>query len=44
MINTHGVQICTKSDLSLWPVFISINEITIKVRFCIENIVIIAIQ
>ena len=39
MINTDGVQICTKSDLSLWPVFLSINEINIKERFFIENII-----
>lgn len=40
LINTDGVSVCTKSDLSIWPIFLSINEIEIKLRFCLENMVV----
>jgi hypothetical protein len=38
--NTDGVALCTKSDMSVWPIYIAILEIDLKQRFCLENIII----
>lgn len=40
MLNTDGISICDKSNLSIWPVYLAINEIDIGDRFCIDNIII----
>lgn len=40
LINTDGVSLSNKSDLSVWPVFLTINEFKIGSRFCLENIII----
>jgi hypothetical protein len=39
-INTDGVNPCMKSKMSLWPVFLAINEIPLDQRYCIENMII----
>ena len=39
-INTDGVEICSKSDISIWPVFLVINEIELRQRFCLESIIV----
>jgi hypothetical protein len=39
-INTDGCNPSDKSSISLWPVFVSINEIPIGERYCIENVII----
>ncbi len=39
-INTDGADPSDKSTIALWPVFISINEIPIGERYCIENTII----
>ena len=40
LINTDGVSLCTKSDISVWPIYIAILEIDLKQRFCLENVII----
>lgn len=39
-INTDGVQLCEKSNMSIWPVFIVINELPLCERYCIENTIV----
>ena len=40
LLNTDGISLCDKSNLSLWPVFIVINELDKNIRFCVENVII----
>jgi hypothetical protein len=40
MLNTDGISICDKSNLSIWPFYLEINELNIGKRFCIDNIII----
>ena len=37
--NTDGISLSESSTLSIWPCFGTINEIILKGRFCIENII-----
>ncbi len=39
-MNTDGCNPSEKSAISLWPVFLSINEIPIGERYCIDNTII----
>ena len=39
-INTDGVSLADKSNLSIWPIFLIINELPIEERFFIDNIII----
>ena len=39
MINIDGIAMCEKSTLSIWPVYLVINEIEIESRFHIDNII-----
>jgi hypothetical protein len=39
-MNTDGISLSEKSDLSIWPVILVINELPIEIRFCIENVII----
>lgn len=39
-LNTDGISFCEKSNLTMWPVFLAINEIPVEKRFCVENIII----
>jgi hypothetical protein len=39
-INTDGVNPSNKSKISLWPVFLVVNEIPLEERYCIENVII----
>lgn len=39
-MNTDGISLCEKSKLSLTPVILSINELPLAERFCIDNVVI----
>ena len=39
-LNTDGCNPSEKSAISLWPVFLTINEIPIGERYCMENTVI----
>ena len=36
-INTDGISFSESSNLSLWPVYLVINEVDPAIRFCIEN-------
>ncbi|CAF0821714.1 unnamed protein product [Brachionus calyciflorus] len=40
LLNTDGVQMCSKSDLSVWPIILVINEIPINQRFNFDNVII----
>ena len=39
-INTDGISFCTKSKLTIWPVYLVINELPIQKRFSIDNVII----
>ena len=39
-LNTDGANPSNKSKISLWPVFLSVNEIPIEERYCIENVIV----
>lgn len=39
-LNTDGISLCDKSNLSIWPVYLAINELEIESRFYIDNIII----
>lgn len=39
-INTDGISICKKSKLTIWPVYLIINELPIQKRFSIDNVII----
>ena len=38
-MNTDGISLCDKSNLSIWPVFFAINEISIESRYYIDNVI-----
>jgi hypothetical protein len=39
-INTDGINMSNSSTLSMWPVFLVLNEANADVRFCIENVIV----
>lgn len=39
-LNADGIALCEKSDLSITPIILVLNEIHIGERFCIENVVV----
>ena len=39
-LNSDGVQFGSSSSLSLWPVYLVINEIPLHQRFAFENIIV----
>ena len=39
-INTDGVSICDLSNITMWPIFLVINEIPLEKRFCLDNIIV----
>jgi hypothetical protein len=39
ILNTEGISLCTKSNLTLWPFYLAINEIPKEDRFLINNVV-----
>jgi hypothetical protein len=39
-ISTDGVNLCDKSNLSIWPVYLVINELDSEERFYIYNTII----
>lgn len=43
-LNADGIALCEKSELSITPVILTLNEIPIGQRFCIENVVIAGIM
>jgi hypothetical protein len=38
--NTDGISKCSKSQLTIWLIYLAINEIPEGERFCLENVVI----
>lgn len=43
-LNTDGISISEKSKLSLWPIYLIINEIPVETRFSFNNIIIAGIN
>ena len=39
-LNTDGINLCEKSNLSCWPVYLVCNEFDIENRYCPDNIII----
>ena len=39
-LNTDGISVSDSSNLSIWPVYLVVNEIEHEERFCFENIAI----
>jgi len=39
-INTDGCSFTNKSKLTLWPVYLVINELPLDIRFSIDNVII----
>ncbi|CAF1045397.1 unnamed protein product [Brachionus calyciflorus] len=39
-INSDGISLSSSSDLQIWPVFLSINEIPLERRYCLENTIV----
>lgn len=39
LLNTDGISPMDRSKLTIWPVFLVINELPIESRFCIDNII-----
>lgn len=40
MINSDGISVSLKSKLTIWPVYLVINELPSEKRFCIDNVII----
>ncbi|CAF1136619.1 unnamed protein product, partial [Brachionus calyciflorus] len=40
IFNTDGIKLCNKSDLSIWPMILVINELPLESRFSFDNIII----
>ena len=39
LINTDGISISTKSETSIWPIMLVIDQIKPGQRFCFENVI-----
>ena len=40
LMNSDDISISNKSDLTIWPVYLIINELPIEKRFTIDNVII----
>ncbi|CAF1053319.1 unnamed protein product [Brachionus calyciflorus] len=40
LLNTDGIEMCNKSNMSIWPIILVLNELSIDKRFCFDNIII----
>lgn len=40
LMNTDGISVSDSSNLTIWPVYLAINEIRPEYRFCLENLII----
>jgi hypothetical protein len=38
-LNTDGISVSNKSKLTIWPVFLVINELPLNIRFSIDNVI-----
>jgi hypothetical protein len=39
LLNTDGISICNKSKLTIWPVYLVINELPAGKRYLVENVI-----
>ena len=39
ILNTDGIELSLKSTISIWPVYLAINELPISSRYDISNII-----
>ena len=39
-LNTDGIKYADDANLSIWPVYLTLNEIKPEYRYCIENVII----
>ncbi|CAF0945445.1 unnamed protein product [Brachionus calyciflorus] len=44
LLNTDGIELSTKSKISIWPIILVINELSLGKRFCFNNIIIAGIS
>ncbi|CAF0831338.1 unnamed protein product [Brachionus calyciflorus] len=40
IFNTDGIELSNKSNISIWPVYLAINELPVETRYYIDNILI----
>ncbi|CAF1013092.1 unnamed protein product, partial [Brachionus calyciflorus] len=40
LLNNDGIEMCNKSNMSIWPIILVLNEFSIEKRFCFDNIII----
>ena len=40
LMNTDGLSVSDKSNITIWPVYFALNEIPINKRFCLSNIIV----
>ena len=39
-INTDGISVCEESNITIWVIFLVINEIPRERRFCMDNVIV----
>jgi hypothetical protein len=39
-VNTDGISVCEQSNITIWVIFLVINEIPREKRFCLDNIIV----
>jgi hypothetical protein len=44
LINTDGISLSNSSNLTIWPVYLVINEVPIESRFLIDNVILAAMS
>lgn len=44
LLNTDGISPMKKSKLTIWPVYLVINELPLESRFCVDNIILVALS
>jgi len=40
IVNTDGIEISDKSNITIWPVYLAVSEIPLEKRYCLENIIV----
>jgi hypothetical protein len=36
-LNTDGISLCEKSNLSIWPIYLNLNELDIEDRYFVDH-------
>lgn len=39
-LNTDGISVSMKSRITIWPIYLILNELPVDKRFCIDNVII----